>query len=68
MHNNVGNSYRLEGDLNKAREHLETAREMMSNIFADEKTESRAKVSQSSYWLQCSQLACCKNRSLGGST
>ena len=44
MHNNVGNSYRLEGDLNKAREHLETAREMMSNIFADEKIESRAKV------------------------
>ena len=52
MHNNVGNSYRLEGDLSKAREHLETAREMMNNIFADEKTESRAKVSQYSYWLQ----------------
>ena len=50
MHNNVGNSYGLEGDLNKAREHLETAREMMNNIFADEKTESRAKVSQCSYW------------------
>ena len=52
MHNNVGNSYRLEGDLDKAREHLETAREMMSNIFAEEKTEYRAKVCQCSNRLQ----------------
>ena len=64
MHNNVGNTYRLEGDLDKAREHLETAREMMSNIFADEKTESRAKVNQCSYWLQSLQLTCCKNWAL----
>lgn len=45
MHNNVGNSYRLEGNLSKAREHLEIAREMMSNMFGDEKKESKAKVS-----------------------
>ena len=45
MHNNIGNSYRSNKDLNKAREHIEQAKEMMMLMHGDDPVEEMAKVS-----------------------
>ena len=47
MHNNIGNSYRSNKDLNKAREHIEQAKEMMMLMHGDDPVEEMAKVSVS---------------------
>ena len=47
MHNNIGNSYRSNKDLNKAREHIEKAKEMMMLMHGDDPVEEMAKVSVS---------------------
>lgn len=44
MHNNVGNAYRTSRDLNKAREHIERAKEMMEMMHGDDPIEEMAKV------------------------
>ena len=47
MHNNIGNAYRSNKDLNKAREHIEQAKEMMMLMHGDDPVEEMAKVSVS---------------------
>lgn len=48
MHNNLGNAYSKQGNLNKAREYLEEAREMLSLIHIDgEPSDAMAKVHSS---------------------
>ena len=47
MHNNIGNAYRSNKDLNKAREHIEKAKEMMMLMHGDDPVEEMAKVSVS---------------------
>ena len=47
MHNNIGNAYRSSKDLNKAREHIEQAKEMMMLMHGDDPVEEMAKVSMS---------------------
>ena len=47
MHNNIGNAYRSNKDLNKAREHIEQAKQMMMLMHGDDPVEEMAKVSMS---------------------
>lgn len=44
MYNNLGSEYRKAGDLEKARDRLETAKRMMLPTFTMEKGEQMAKV------------------------